>query len=205
MYIPTGAMSLEKRMPEQIFQGRSFGYSLVVTNLTDMTLESVRISETMPENFNLTGSSPYEAVRDGSKAVWTIPSLPRARSTTRSRSSRRAPACSRPMCRRPMIAPAGHHDGQRAHSPRAGDRVDEPILSSSVISDFRGGFLRESAFFFCRAIPAGQPRRVRRMTTFSTRDWAHRSARACAWPRAGGGEQARALRSKHGPRRVSAG
>ena len=84
MAFPTGdkstsAVMLEKRMPEQIYQGRSFGYSMVVTNLTDMTLESVRISESLPENFTLTGSSPYEAVREGGNAIWTIPSIgPRA-------------------------------------------------------------------------------------------------------------------------------
>jgi uncharacterized repeat protein (TIGR01451 family) len=81
MAFPTGdkatsAVLLEKRMPEQIFMGKSFGYSMVVTNLTDLTLEAIRISETLPENFTLSGSSPYEAVMQGATAVWTIPSIP---------------------------------------------------------------------------------------------------------------------------------
>ena len=78
----TSAVLLEKILPEQIILGRPFNYSMVVTNLTDMTLETVRISEILPENFTLTSSSPYEATMQGNTAVWTIPSLaPRASET----------------------------------------------------------------------------------------------------------------------------
>ncbi len=71
----TSAVLLEKRFPVQIFQGREFTYDLVVTNLTGFTLEDVRINETLPENYTLSSSTPYEAVSSGDQVVWTIPSL----------------------------------------------------------------------------------------------------------------------------------
>lgn len=80
MAFPTGdratsAILLEKQLPAQIFQGRDFSYDMVITNLTGLSLEDVRVSEKLPENFTLSNSSPYQPSTEGGQTVWTIPSI----------------------------------------------------------------------------------------------------------------------------------
>jgi len=69
-----GAIRLEKVLPKEVELTKPFDYSIKVTNLTDMTLAGVVISETLPPNFRSTGADPTARI-DANMLVWTIPSL----------------------------------------------------------------------------------------------------------------------------------
>ncbi|UCG47390.1 MAG: DUF11 domain-containing protein [Phycisphaerales bacterium] len=69
-----GAIRLEKVLPKEVELTKPFDYSIKVTNLTDMTLAGVAISETLPPNFRSTGADPTARI-DANMLVWEIPSL----------------------------------------------------------------------------------------------------------------------------------
>ena len=74
-----GLILLEKAMPEEVELNTPFNYSIKVTNLTDMTLTEVFISEDLPENFEFTNANPQAQEDMENRLVWTVDALaPRA-------------------------------------------------------------------------------------------------------------------------------
>ncbi len=76
MAIPTGRKStsvayIEKMGPEQVMAGQDFTYKVKVTNLTDMALSEVKVSELLPEGFEFVSASP-SARRKGKMLHWTL-------------------------------------------------------------------------------------------------------------------------------------
>lgn len=67
----TSALWVEKCAPAQVVAGQEFDYTIKVTNLTDMTLSEVRVTEQMPAGFKVSKSSPEMGGRDG----WTFDKL----------------------------------------------------------------------------------------------------------------------------------
>ncbi len=83
MAVPTGdpatsAIAVSRRLPETVRVDETFGYRLVVENLTDMTWNDVRVAEA-PENMEIVSASPEPRMTDGA-AEWMLGSLgPRER------------------------------------------------------------------------------------------------------------------------------
>lgn len=67
-------VSLEKSMPKEVEAGKAFEYSLRVTNMTDVTLVEVVLTEDIPDGFQYTSANPTAEV-NGNKLVWHIASL----------------------------------------------------------------------------------------------------------------------------------
>jgi uncharacterized repeat protein (TIGR01451 family) len=79
MAYPTGernssVMLVEKTLPSQVRVGQPFEYDIKVTNLTDATLDDVRIQEQTPEGLAITASQP-ERQGQGADAGWQIGAL----------------------------------------------------------------------------------------------------------------------------------
>lgn len=73
-YPVQNAVRLEKSMPREVQVNAPFDYVIKVTNLTDMMLTEVVVTENLSKNFKIAGADPA-AKRDGDKLVWTIESL----------------------------------------------------------------------------------------------------------------------------------
>lgn len=72
---------LDKTMPKEVPLNASFEYSIKVTNLTDMMVSDIVVTETVPGNFKYADSDPA-AKKDANKLVWTMESLdPKASQT----------------------------------------------------------------------------------------------------------------------------
>ena len=69
-----GLVQLDKTMPKEVELNMPFDYSIKVTNLTDMTLADVVITERLSDNFKFTGADPIPK-EDANNLVWTIKSL----------------------------------------------------------------------------------------------------------------------------------
>jgi uncharacterized repeat protein (TIGR01451 family) len=73
-----GIIQVDKTMPQEVRLNQPFAYAIKVTNLTDMMLTDVVITETISKEFTFKGSEPT-ALTEGNKLVWEINSLgPRA-------------------------------------------------------------------------------------------------------------------------------
>ena len=73
-----GIIRLDKTMPEQVEPNKPFDYFIKFTNLTDMTLNGVMITEDIPESFRLINSIPT-AKNLVKQLVWEVDLLePRA-------------------------------------------------------------------------------------------------------------------------------
>ncbi len=75
-YFPSGKASssllaLESRLPREIVRNKPFDYTLTVSNLSPAELEDVTVTETLPPEFELRGSTP-EAQITGSAIVWRL-------------------------------------------------------------------------------------------------------------------------------------
>ncbi|MBN1361528.1 MAG: DUF11 domain-containing protein [Sedimentisphaerales bacterium] len=78
-----GMLQVDKTMPEEVRIDTPFAYVIKVTNLTEVMLTDVVITETVSNNFQFQGSDPT-AVTEGNKLVWEIDSLgPRASKSIR--------------------------------------------------------------------------------------------------------------------------
>lgn len=80
MAFPTGdpdtsAVMLKKMAPVEVTAGSEFEYQIVVQNLTDISLDNVRLTESIPGNFKLTSAQPRQASFAGGSAVWNLGSL----------------------------------------------------------------------------------------------------------------------------------
>lgn len=86
MAFPTGerstsAVLLEKEVPGEVILGQEFEYRIAVKNLTDGTLDTVRLTDSIPAGFNVTGTEPA-AETVGTSASWMLGALaPRASKT----------------------------------------------------------------------------------------------------------------------------
>jgi len=69
-----GIIHLEKTVPKEVGLNRTFDYFIKVTNLTDVKLTDILITEELSDNFDFTSASPA-AKEDLNKLVWEIPSL----------------------------------------------------------------------------------------------------------------------------------
>lgn len=68
----TSALTLEKVMPAQVMVGQSFDYMINVLNVSDISLDNVIVSDSLPEGFNVADSSPRYASRDDGVATWNL-------------------------------------------------------------------------------------------------------------------------------------
>jgi len=78
-YYPSGkaegsGLLLEKMAPAEVIAGQPFEYSYKVSNLTDATLESVKVTDRVTANFVATDSEPKATVNNG-LASWNLGSL----------------------------------------------------------------------------------------------------------------------------------
>jgi len=65
---------LERMMPAQIRAGQPFDYDLMVTNLTDTTLNDVTVMENVGANYQFKSAMP-EGTLDGHQLTWMLPEL----------------------------------------------------------------------------------------------------------------------------------
>ncbi|UCD53000.1 MAG: DUF11 domain-containing protein [Phycisphaerales bacterium] len=78
-----GILQVQKTMPQEVRFNVPFAYVIKVTNLTDMMLTDVVITENLPKDFEFKGCEPT-ATSDNEKLVWTIDSLgPKANKSIR--------------------------------------------------------------------------------------------------------------------------
>jgi uncharacterized repeat protein (TIGR01451 family) len=69
-----GTIQLDKTMPKEVELNQPFDYSIKVTNLTNMVLTDVMITENLPDNFTFTSSNPT-AQKNANNLRWEIYSL----------------------------------------------------------------------------------------------------------------------------------
>ncbi len=69
-----GIIQVSKTMPEEVRLNRPFIYAIKVTNLTEVMLTDVVITETISKDFEFKGSEPT-ATADGNKLAWEIDTL----------------------------------------------------------------------------------------------------------------------------------
>ncbi len=69
-----GIIQLDKTVPKEVELNRTFDYFIKVTNLTDVKLTDILITEELSDNFDFTSASPA-AREDLNKLVWEIQSL----------------------------------------------------------------------------------------------------------------------------------
>jgi len=66
-----GVVELTKDMPMEVEYNKPFNYAIKVTNLTDMTLSDVTVSEKLAKNFKFKSADP-EAKESEGKISWTM-------------------------------------------------------------------------------------------------------------------------------------
>lgn len=70
--ISTSSLLLEKSYPRTVRLGTEYGYKIMVTNLTALTLQDVSVSEIIPQGFELISASPNYTSKTGDQAIWDI-------------------------------------------------------------------------------------------------------------------------------------
>jgi uncharacterized repeat protein (TIGR01451 family) len=76
----SGIVKLDKNMPKEVQLNGSFDYTIKVTNLTDVTVADVAVTEIIPDNFKFASANPA-AAKDGNTLVWKLGSLQPGKST----------------------------------------------------------------------------------------------------------------------------
>ncbi len=69
-----GVIKVEKSMPSEVNVNQPFEYQIKVSNLTDMELKDVTVTEMLADNFKMSESSPKGTV-EGKKAVFKMPTV----------------------------------------------------------------------------------------------------------------------------------
>ncbi|MBN2132454.1 MAG: DUF11 domain-containing protein, partial [Sedimentisphaerales bacterium] len=69
-----GVIQVDKAMPSEVRLNQPFTYGIKVTNLTDMMLTDIVLTETLSKEFTFKDAEPTAAV-DNNKLVWQIDSL----------------------------------------------------------------------------------------------------------------------------------
>ena len=77
----TSAIKLEKGMPKEVSLNQGFTYQMIVTNLTDIELESVEVSDQLNSNTKYASSSPKGTLTGGS-VNWNLGTLAAGESRT---------------------------------------------------------------------------------------------------------------------------
>ena len=77
---PTGrrdssVLLLTKKTPKVVRKGDAYNYTIEVTNITDLQLQDVNVSEIIPEGFQLTSVTPKETSKNGDNLNWDFGSL----------------------------------------------------------------------------------------------------------------------------------
>jgi len=70
-----GIIQVDKTMPEEVRLNQPFAYVIKVTNLTDMVITDVILTETLSKEFTFKASEPTATSTEGNKLVWQIDSL----------------------------------------------------------------------------------------------------------------------------------
>ena len=70
-YTGCDIIRLEKIMPSEVQLNAPFDYTINVTNMTDMTVDNVVITENIPDNLNVKNANPT-ATKTGGKIVWKL-------------------------------------------------------------------------------------------------------------------------------------
>lgn len=77
-----GIMQVDKTMPQEVRFNQPFAYVIKVTNLTEMMITDITVTETLSKEFTFQGSEPTATSTEGNKLVWEIDSLgPKANKT----------------------------------------------------------------------------------------------------------------------------
>lgn len=71
----TSAIGIEKGVPKEVLLNQQFQYELVVTNLTQQTLEDVVVTDHLGSNFSLTSSTPKVLSNNNGLATWSLGTL----------------------------------------------------------------------------------------------------------------------------------
>lgn len=66
-----GVIQLDKTMPGEVQLNAPFDYSIKVTNVTDMAVTDVVVSENIPGNFSVKNTNPTATKEDG-KLTWNL-------------------------------------------------------------------------------------------------------------------------------------
>ena len=77
--IPTGdkatsGMLIEKVAPAEVSAGQTFTYSIVVTNLTKVSLQDVTVTDKLPDDYKLDSADPRAEVSSG-QLIWNLGTL----------------------------------------------------------------------------------------------------------------------------------
>jgi len=70
----TSGLLIEKSAPQSVQLNSPFQYTITATNLTNVTLEDVVVTEQIPENLEVTGSAP-RATKSGQTLTWELGQL----------------------------------------------------------------------------------------------------------------------------------
>jgi uncharacterized repeat protein (TIGR01451 family) len=70
-----GIIQVDKTMPQEVRLNQPFAYLIKVTNLTDMMITDITISETLSKEFTFKASEPTATSTAGNKLTWEIDSL----------------------------------------------------------------------------------------------------------------------------------
>jgi uncharacterized repeat protein (TIGR01451 family) len=79
-YFPSGkvegsGIALEKDAPAEVLAGQPYEYTIKAINLTDATLENVKVTDKVSGNFASTDSDPKASSMDGGVATWNLGTL----------------------------------------------------------------------------------------------------------------------------------
>ena len=77
---PTGRTStsnllLEKSYPKTIRLGQQYDYTIKVTNISDLELNGIKVSERIPEGFQLSSANPQISEKSGGQSIWDLGDL----------------------------------------------------------------------------------------------------------------------------------
>ncbi len=72
----TSALTLEKMMPREVVAGQPFDYIINVTNVSDVALNNVIVSDTLPSGMRIASSEPDFMSRAGDASQWNLGTIP---------------------------------------------------------------------------------------------------------------------------------
>lgn len=80
--IVTSRIQVEKTGPDRIFVYRDATYNITVTNVGDVALENITVTDNLPKNVTLVSASGNPSNQSKDRVVWTIPGLAPGQSLT---------------------------------------------------------------------------------------------------------------------------
>lgn len=70
-----GILQVDKTMPPEVHLNQPFVYAIKVTNLTEMMITDIALTEELSKEFTIKGTEPTASSTEGNKLVWKIDSL----------------------------------------------------------------------------------------------------------------------------------